>query len=290
MCEKFVLGLAFASFQVQLQLPVADIYGRFPTFNRMGKVDPHPNEIVDAFVDWAVAKASRSPTPAQQKYALEVGGGYGFVAQRAVERGAYYIFNDASQAHVDIAESIVPNSWPEFQTFTGWFPDAWNKRPQLRNLQSQRIAGIGIFSVLHFMPGLEIRMLLDDLWSILEPGGRLFITAGTPWNGLFKGFPPIYREKKKRFFRDPGRYAYPGEIHNAWQYLSETEYPGFFHALDGDVLTYLAQANPSKAFRVVSVVPIQRPNPPQQAYRRGYRRGQTEIIGIILEKPEESQR
>ncbi len=286
---KIFFSLAMA--QTQLQLPAPDEFNRFQTLNGMGKVDPQTNPTVDAFVQWAAEKAPRAPEGSlyrDQMHVLEIGGGFGFVGRRILEKGAFLLFNDASPEHCEIADQfvfpLVEKVDPSQQhTLPGKFPQELD----LSHLKAFfPIVGVGAFQMLHFQRPKEIRAFFDAVWDLLRPGGRFFITAGTPWNRAFRGFPSRYREKKARFLRSPSmEIPFPGEMENAWDYLPQGQYPSYFHALDGDTLSFLAEANAQKAFRVREVHRIERPIPKTQAYRRGYVRGQTELVGVILEKP-----
>lgn len=273
------------------QIPLMDETGRLSTLNAMGKVDPHPNAITDAFVEWAAAKAPHAPVGSlykHQMHVLEIGGGFGFVGERILRRGGFLLFNDFSEAHCEIADKFILGSVDtvnpsQFHCIPGKFPEEF---PFEEIQEYFPIVGVGIFQVLHFQTPQEIRTTLDRVWDLLRPGGRVFVTAGTPWNRAFRGFPPLYRERKARFFRAPSLdRVFPGELPNAWDYLPKEEYPAYFHGLDGDTLGFLAMANPAKAFRLVEMRMMERPIPRNQAYRRGYARGQTELVGVILEKP-----
>lgn len=291
MCAKAIaaFGLSLGLYQEPVQMPRPDQYGRIPTINCMGKCDTSTDPIVEQWIQFAVENANKNPdfrTYKDQKNVMEIGPAYGFTAKRAVDQGSHYILVDACRDHLQIAEhSFDPPRPGQVESRVGMFP--WDINVvQLR--ETYPLVGIAAFKVLHFMTPSQIREFFDVAWDLLDPGGRIYLSAGTPWNRVFRGFPPEYRRKKIKFMRDPLRNPYPGEIPNARRYLPKEIYPDYFHALDADILSHLARLNPHKPFEILHAAYIQRPNPPDQAYRWGYHLGQGEVVGFIVQKPHSS--
>lgn len=284
------ISIALAFYMVQtpafIQRPEM-VNGRVATLNKHGYGDFNSNEIVDDFVEWGKTEARHiniCPEAPRQPYVLEVAGGYGQVTRRIIEGGGFCLFNDMHEDHVELAKLDFPDHVfnSQWETFVGRFP--WDKE-LMHELKLKRIRGIGVFNAIHFLTGKELEQFFEACYDLLEPGGRLFLTAGTPYNRLFRGYAPRYHRRKASFLGKPEGKPYPGEMPDAWQYLSPEHYPPFFHALDTQMVEYAATRHPEKKFRVEKRRNIERPNPRSQAYRRGYSRGHTELIGMTLEKP-----
>jgi predicted nuclease of restriction endonuclease-like (RecB) superfamily len=294
-----MMGLKFAQMQQQklAQLPKADSHGRYALLNHYGKTDPIQNAFTLRFVDWAdkqtqsweqkVKESPKSRINLPEPFFLEIGAGFGFLGSLLLQKRVYYFYNDKDRRHFKIAtDQVFPTQGLRDSPFLeaiGTFPG----RHVVDTIKKskRKIAGIASFMVLHFLRAHQISHFLDKCWDILERGGQLWLTAGTPYNKLFKNFPTeIYPQLKSEFLQDPSK-PFPGEIEDVHtlEYLN-VSYPKFFHALDGDILKMLAGKNPKKPWKILEVSNIQRPHPPEQAFTEGYADGKTELVGIILQK------
>ncbi|MBY0371390.1 hypothetical protein K2X33_11930 [bacterium] len=286
MCAAAIIGLALVTTLVQkpTTLPPADAYGRIATLNGHGKIDPRPNVITEAFVEWGATQAIKTGTSfTEQRWVFEIASGMAHVSKRIVERGGSVLINDAEDQHLHYATSHLPmpESNPLFEFLPGWFPHGVD----LEKLKAFfPIIGTGYFQAAHFKRASELLETVGTIWDISLPGARLFITYGTPWNGMFKGFPSKYRRDYAKWEKHPTLATMPGQIEDVHQYLPEDQYPKFFHALENRTMKWLLQQDPQRPWKILQEEAIQRPTPPEQAYRRGYSRGQAELMGMVLEK------
>lgn len=288
LCSLLMLGLSLISQEPRYDESFcSDLNGRTQTLNGHGFCDPNPNEVTQAYAAWGLLHARRAGSEAEQGWVLEVGGGLGFLARKLVGHGVHYLFNDMSKVHCDLAERhIRPMAqYPtQYRVFPGAFPNELQKEERVE-LRARRIVGIGAFMVLHFMTGDQIKTLFDEFWAILPRGGRIFLTAATPYNGHLRGFQDEYARRRELPRSDP-KARFPGEITDAHVYLDKEKYPKFLHVLEPDVLFRAVKDSPDgiRRFTLVNVFDIRRPNPPEQRWLGGYRDGKTELMGLILEK------
>ena len=298
MCAKeIVLALTLATGLVQRGelnleqlLGSPDQYGRYATENQRGKIDPRPDAITQDYIEFASTHALKEgPHFYQQSWALEIGGGYGFVSAEVVKRGGLVIFNDAEPKHWGKAEQILHDVGfdTSFEILPGWFAVGPGDLADTSNLESfQPVKAILASMWLHFYTGREIaEKVLPKMWDIAKPGCEVFLKYGTPYNGLFKNYVRGYEARKRAFLRNPSLDNLPGEMADAHRYLPAAHYQSFFHAIDNDVMVYLASHDPGRRWEVVQEYRIRRPDPPEQSYKHGYAKGRTEIMGLRLRKP-----
>lgn len=266
--------------------PPEELSGRCATDNGFGFCDARLNETSLGFLKFAFRNAVPPRDSVPAAYALEVGGGVGYLAAHAVRNGVPYLFNDRSETQCRAAETrlqAVARHPDQVEVFPGEFPGGLNPQ-QRQRLREKRIVAVGAFMVLHFMKGAQIEAFFDSVYELLSPGGRVFVTAATPYNGYLLNFQREYYRRLRLPTDDP-QARYPGEIDDAHRYLPQARYPGLLHVLEPWVLERAAQGSGSKArFRVVQSAGIPRPEPADQAWRGGYGDGRTELIGMVFEK------
>lgn len=259
---------------------------RCATDNGFGFCDARLNETSLGFLKFAFQYATPQRNSAPAGYALEIGGGVGYLAMHAVRNGIPYLFNDRSESQCRAAEArlqAVARDSGQVEFFPGEFPEGLDPQ-QRQRLREKRIVAVGAFMVLHFMKGAQIEAFFDSVYELLSPGGRVFVTAATPYNGYLLNFQREYYRRLRLPTDDP-QARYPGEIDDAHRYLPEARYPGLLHVLEPWVLERAAQGTGSKTrFRVVQSAGIPRPEPVEQAWRGGYGDGRTELIGMVFEK------
>lgn len=285
MCSLFLIGLTLVS-DVPRQ-ECEEIYGRYRTLNHFGYCDPNPNEITTQFLHWGISRASRAREGQTQSYLLEVGGGVGLLGRYMVANGVHYLFNDRSEAHCEVASGRlagVAQTPGQYEVYPGAFMDGLSLAHR-RDLRSRQIMGIGAFMVLHFLTGKQIVRMFDAFAEILPRGGRVFVTAATPFNAYLMGFQEEYARRRDGPRSDP-HWRFPGEIEDAHRFLPKENYPPFFHALEPDVLFRAVRSKGGRPprFRLVHTADIWRPNPPDQAWTGHYQDGKTELMGMIFER------
>ena len=198
-----------------------------PTLNKMG----YSNPIIDqpysqTFIDHL--KQSSQP------HILEIGSGYGTTATLALSAGASVVANDLDINHLEILKKNTHEDFlPHLTLNVGKFP-------QKLTFPSNHFDAILMSQVLHFLTSKEIEQGLPLLKDWLKPGGKVFITAISPYIGVLKRFLLVYLERKKQGS------LWPGQIQNLQAYCTHPcrdFNPNFIHVFDPDILRYhLTQA------------------------------------------------
>lgn len=184
---------------------------RRPTRNRMGWTSNQLNELSERFVEFC--RTATLPV-------LDIGTAYGIAALAAAEAGATVIANDLDAEH--LAE-LAPR--PGLSTLAGRFPDY--------DLPPASLSAVHASNVLHFLTGPELTLGAAKIADWLAPGGRLFVHAGTPYQGPFAAFVPEYEARVAR------REAWPGYIADTKAVSSHRrlgQIPRSIHLLDSQVL------------------------------------------------------
>jgi SAM-dependent methyltransferase len=208
-----------------------DTAGTFPTLNVRGRTGATPNEVSQAFIDYAAGTGGR---------VLDVGAAFGVASIPAVERGASVIANDIEPRHLTVLWERTP---PELRRRLTLLPGRF---PQELAFERESLDAVHASNVLNFLRGDEIEIGLRQVWRWLKPGGKVFSNSGTPYAGNIRNFIPIYEARKRQGLRWPGEEEY---IQRFSSHPTVAELPGFLHLLDADVLR---QAFESAGFAVVA--------------------------------------
>ena len=188
------------------------------TLNKMGWSSEVPNEYSEAFI--AYAAGCTSPV-------LDIGAAFGTASIAALEAGATVVANDVEPRHLEVLKSKVPpEHLQRLKVVVGKFPCDLS-------FPDDCFGAIHASMVLHFLTGEELVDGVQRMFRWMQPGGKLFILTGTPFQGNIKAFIPVYLERKRNGVR------WAGEIENVREFnnhFSADLMPSFIHCLDEDVL------------------------------------------------------
>ena len=97
---------------------------------------------------------------------------------------------DPDKRHLEICRQRTPfNQRSRLRLLEG-------SLPHQINLKESSVGAILCSRVLHFLTGEEIEESIFNMFRWLCPGGRIYLIADTPYNGLLKSFLPIYKLRK----------------------------------------------------------------------------------------------
>lgn len=232
-----------------------------PTINKKGYVSPTLDEYGQLFLQY-IHQISSSTV-------LDIGAGYGLVTVPALSAGAFVVANDLDRGHLDILKTKIPSHLTDrLSLYLGKFPQDLVFDPN-------SFDALIISHVLHFLKDEEIEQGLPLLYSWLKPGGKIFLTAITPYINVLKDFLPIYQKRKDE------KLAWPGQIENIKKYCDHpcTDLnPDFIHVFEPDILEriFLEAGFNIEKVGFYSIHPGAEPD---------FRNDGRECVGIIASKP-----
>lgn len=196
--------------------PSTEYPGAVPTLNGRGYMLEALDEYALAFVEAAARAKGES---------LDIGCAYGVATLAALEKGARICAADMEPKHLEIVRERAGERFgAKLRTIVTLLPQADFPRAGFDAILAAR--------VLHFLNGDELRLVLAKMHDWLAPGGRLFITADTPYMPGWSAIVPAYEAAKAE-----GE-EWPGFIADFAKYTSRagggTEY---LNTLDPDILT-----------------------------------------------------
>jgi len=198
--------------------PSDDPKNHSPHFKATLNSHGHQLNILDEYGK-AFVKLARTST----KPVADLGVAFGFTTKEILKTGATVFANDLSEEQLKELQNSLT--------------DEERQRCILRPgsaLELEFLAGSlgGILALrwFHYLTGPEIRTLLEKFHAWLEPGGRVFITCGTPYSGRSKSFIPEYEARKA------AGEEWPGFTAKRIQDVGDRDRE-FYHKLDPDVLS-----------------------------------------------------
>lgn len=162
--------------------------GLVPTLNRRGFMAESLDSFSLAFVRYAAGCGG---------IVLDMGCAYGVATHAALEQGATVHACDMEAGHLAILEAETPAALrPRLSTSVGTLPTV--------SFGAAGFAAILCSRVLHFLRGEEIRASLARMHDWLQPGGRLFLVADTPYAGFWAAAAASYEQRKAAGEEWPG--------------------------------------------------------------------------------------
>lgn len=229
-----------------------------PTLNQMGYMSESLNYFTHAFVEFC--EQAGQPV-------LDVGTAFGFTTIKALEKGAQVIANDVDPNHLEkLMDNLSEEQKNRLILKPGYFPHDLDFPPN-------SLSGILVSRILHFLSGHEIEIALKKMLTWLEPNGKIFIVAETPYKQLFERFIPYYEKQKKNGLK------WPGEVENIHQYMNKRidTLPKFMNLLEEEILK---NAVLESGFLILESRSFSKSNLPEDAQMDG-----RESAGIIATKP-----
>ena len=194
-----------------------------PTMNDKGYMFEILDDYAKEFIDFAGSS---------DKPSLEVGCAYGIATIAALKKGAEITACDMEQRHLDVLRDRAPaNLQDKLTTKVGKLPDI--------DLPENTFGSLLCSRVLHFLYGDEVDQSVANMYRWLQPGGRMYLVADTPY-GIWRNFIPIFEERAANGER------WPGEMEKPVRYLpfegrNEDNGPPMMNLLCPEQLTRTAE-------------------------------------------------
>jgi SAM-dependent methyltransferase len=173
---------------MSLEKPRPWMEGMIPTLNSRGFMSETMDRFSMAFVDYAAICGQE---------VLDMGCAYGVATREVLERGGAVLACDMDAGHVEILCREMPAELRDrLRTAVGELPGA--------NFPPASFGAILCSRVIHFLTGDETRESLRKMRRWLQPGGRLFLVADTPYTGFWSATAPDYERRKAAGEEWPG--------------------------------------------------------------------------------------
>jgi len=242
--------------EIPPETPTTGSAAAIPTLNAMGWMFRGLSPIGREFAAFAGASRGR---------ALDVGCAYGVATIAALKKGASVIACDLDQRHLDTVRQLTPAELQErLVTVKAKFPD------ELR-LEPNSLDGALAANVLHFFDGVALESSFDRLHRWLRTGGKLFISAASPYCGHLRDYRPIYERNRQSGKKWPGLLAVREAVPSLAGYV-----PDFIHVFRTEDLVDHATSN---GFRVEKAEYFTMEGLPDE-----FRADGREYAGLVAEK------
>lgn len=229
-----------------------------PTLNKMGYMNEVLNEFTQEYLEFL--KNVKKPT-------LDIGTAFGFTVIKALEQGASVFANDIDKSHLEVLSLKINEDLKGKLTLKpGSFPDDLS-------FEENSLGCVLASRMLHFLPGDKIEKGLTKIFRWLEPQGKVFVIAETPYKKMFQRFIPLYEERKKAGVQ------WPGEMENMKSYMDarNENLPDFMNLLEEDVLL---NAFKNAGFLIEKSKTFSKSKLPEDAQLDG-----RESVGLVAIKP-----
>lgn len=195
--------------------PATEYPGAVPTMNGRGYMLETLDEYTRYFIDTAAGSRGE---------ALDIGCAYGIATIAALEKGARVCACDMEPKHLAIVRERTPEALRgNLRTVIGLLPEV--------DFPDGSFSAILAARVLHFLNGEDFRQALTKMHRWLVPGGRLIITADSPYMPGWRAIVPAYEAAKAK-----GE-AWPGFIADFPKYTSQAGGGvAYLNTLDPDIL------------------------------------------------------
>ena len=159
---------------------------------------------------------------------LDIGCAYGIATQAALANGARVLACDMDEGHVQILiQETADENRDRLRTAVGVLPDV--------DFPDESFGAILCSRVFHFMLSAEIRKSLAKMYRWLNPGGRIFLVADSPYTGFWYSMAPEYERRKANGDE------WPGLIEDISPLFENGRFPdgmlSFMNPLDPDILS-----------------------------------------------------
>ena len=192
---------------------------RVLTKNRMGWASEQLGEVSALFVEYAAGAGGP---------VLDLGAGYGAASEAALRAGAAEVIaNDIERQHLEALEArLGPEDRVRLRTKTGRFP-------RQIEFDDGSVWAAHASNLFHFLTPRQVSEGFRKLARWVRPGGRIFVQAATPYQGVWAGFAEEYERRVAR-----GE-AWPGLVEKVSDYVAHrqrSQMPRWLHLLDDVVL------------------------------------------------------
>ena len=199
-------------------LPASPVEGLIPTLNNTGWMMEQMDSYSADFARYAGTVNGE---------VLDIGCAYGIATLAALKAGARVLASDIEPRHLDILAARVPaEDQARYRSTVATLPDV--------DFATDSFAAILAARVLHFLSGADIELTVGKMLDWLQPGGRLYLVADSPYTGPWASQADEYERRK--LAGDP----WPGFVANYADFLPASAdpsvHPDFINPLDPDVL------------------------------------------------------
>eukprot|EP01137_Pigoraptor_chileana_P034552 Opistho-2@27285 len=153
------------------------------------------------------------------------------------------VANDLDGRHLEIMRSRADAEFGAdiasqfLELLPGPFPDVCMD-PSFLKHSAGSFDCVRVANVFHFFNGEQIERSAHALFALLRPGGKVYITALSPYTTSYLKFVPQYEQGKKEGHPFPGYISDRRGIYDGYPTLLPNE----FHGLDPDVLSRVYRA------------------------------------------------
>lgn len=160
--------------------PEPFIKGMIPTLNHRGFMLDTLDNYSRQFAEYAGTVDSE---------VLDIGCAYGIATQAALQNGARVLACDMDEGHIEILmQETADEMRDRLRTAVGVLPAV--------DFPDNSFDAILCSRVLHFLLSDEIRESLAKMYRWLNPGGRVFLVADSPYSGFWFSAAPEYERRK----------------------------------------------------------------------------------------------
>ena len=246
---------------MKAKMPPADENGYVPTQNRNGFMSTKLHSPGTEFIEHASDSKG---------WALDIGCAYGFYTLEAIKRGARVVANDMNKTHLKILRQQVPAGLSlNLRTRLGAFPDV--------SLPAAAIASILASNVVNFMDGDTFERAVGKMFSLLVPGGKVFLKVPSPyskhldassvdeyerrkaanekWPGLFRDMNGRRAEGAREHFGDLMHFYDPDTLSRTFAAAGFTLEKAEFYSISAPQAFGAASSNEKELVRLVARKP-----------------------------------
>ncbi len=182
---------------LKIQKPGSD--GCIQTLNKKGEVSEVFDYAMQKFLIFSKGKR-----------VLEIGGCYGDVMLLALKKSeaTKYVLSDLDERHVFIAAKClykkIKQNWldPKSSNQVEFVQADVTNTLQIQKLGQYDVIYVG--NVFHLLTPEQFELAVNNLFLLLKPKGRIYVTAFSPYLKPYKDFIPEYKKNAKAGEKYPG--------------------------------------------------------------------------------------
>ena len=179
--------------ELGVKIPPIENDGRIQTLNQKGAMSPIIDNTTKKFIEFGKGKK-----------VLEIGGAYGQVMIAMLQQypNTIYHMNDLDKRHLFISAKLLRDNISDDRTLTNTRLFDFDIAGLLQ--LHDKYDAILIARVLHFFSPTQLDKAIHNIYTLLQPGGRVYVIAITPYVKRFKKFIPEYEKRLAAFEEYPG--------------------------------------------------------------------------------------
>lgn len=243
-------------YKTDLEIPTFKGVKKVRKLNCMGFMRLETDVISDKFIEFASTNKGES---------LDIGCAYGFIPLKVLHAGGKIIANDTYSDHLLILnKSITPEIRKNLIFNTDKFPAS-------TNFPEGSLQAVSLNRIIHFLSPAEVKLAFSKLNKWMGKGGRVFITAMTPYHPAIADFGQEYDKRVAQGVEWPGVIT---DMKKRQPNIKE-DIPDYIHTFSKEVLTKQLEEN---GFKIVEADYF------DFASSAATSRGNKAYVGVIAEK------